>query len=72
MSVIGDMKVVNEKYKITGLDNGYLIEFETKGDFRKFCCKTRDEVKEFVYEYWLDEADACGYVEVEAKIKICE
>ena len=72
MSVIGDMKVVNEKFKISGPDNGYLIEFEAEGDFRKFCCKTRDEVKVCVYEYWLDEADACGYVEVEAKIKICE
>ena len=65
-------KVVNEKYKITGLDNGYLIEFESEGEIRKFWCKTREEVKEFVYEYWLDEVDACGNVEVEAKIKICE
>lgn len=32
MSVIGDMKVVNEKYKITGLDNGYLIEIEAEDE----------------------------------------
>jgi hypothetical protein len=65
-------KIVIEKYRITGLDNGYLIEFEAEEEIGKFCCKTRDEVKEFVYEYWLDEVDACGCVEVEAKIKICE
>ena len=38
-------------------------------DIRKFCCKTKDEVKEFVLEYWFEEADANGYIEVEAKIK---
>lgn len=38
-------KIVIEKYKITGLDNGYLIEFEAEGELRKFCCKTMDEVK---------------------------
>lgn len=63
-------KIVNEKYKITSLDNGYLIEYKMGDDIRKFCCKTRDEVKEFVLEYWFEEADANGYIEVEAKIKI--
>ena len=65
-------KTVIEKYKITGLDNGYLIEIEAEDEVGKFCCKTREEVKEFVYEYWLNEVDACGHVEVEAKIKVCE